>query len=196
MSPAHVLEPTYDAIRRRLIAGLWSPGQRLEAAKIADDLGVSITPVRDSLNRLTGERLVHALSGDGFSVPRPTEADLRDMLDWHHLLVGTALDRLSANDMPHVPSGHDGVADWTALIFSTIVSTLASAERSFALGNIAARLSPYRNAEPGVFPDVQDELLVLEKALNESDHVRTRSSVDAYHRRRRECASQLVEALR
>ena len=37
MSPAHVLEPTYDAIRRRLLAGAWEPGARLEAARLADD---------------------------------------------------------------------------------------------------------------------------------------------------------------
>ena len=55
MSPAHVLEPTYDTLRRRLVAGDWPPRCRLEAARLAEELGVSITPVRDALNRLTGE---------------------------------------------------------------------------------------------------------------------------------------------
>lgn len=68
MSPAHVLEPTYDTLRRRLLMGAWPAGQRLEAARLAADLGVSITPVRDSLNRLTGERLIVSQPGDGFHV--------------------------------------------------------------------------------------------------------------------------------
>ena len=54
MSPAYVLEPTYDTLRRRLFAGVWPSGQRLEAARLATELGVSMTPVRDSLNRLAG----------------------------------------------------------------------------------------------------------------------------------------------
>ena len=196
MSPAHVLEPTYDAIRRRLIAGLWHPGQRLEAARIADDLGVSITPVRDSLNRLTGERLVHALSGDGFSVPRLTEADLRDLIDWHRLIVVMALDRLTADELPRPPSGHDGVADWTALLFATITSTFGSTEVNAASASAAARLGAYRDAEMGPFPDVLTELQHLEDGLNEADMARTRTGIEFYHRRRRDAASLLVEALR
>ncbi len=30
MSPAHVLEPTYDTLRRRLLMGAWPAGQRLD----------------------------------------------------------------------------------------------------------------------------------------------------------------------
>jgi len=41
MSPSHVLEPTYATVRRRLVTGLWHPGHRLEAARLADELGVS-----------------------------------------------------------------------------------------------------------------------------------------------------------
>lgn len=196
MSPAHVLEPTYDAIRRRLIAGLWPPGQRLEAARLADELGVSITPVRDSLNRLTGERLVHSLAGDGFSVPRLTEADLRDLIDWHRLMILTALERLSDAELPRLPEGHDGIADWTALIFGAIGSTLGSAELNLALANAAARLGPYRNAEAEIFPEVFEELQKLEDGLNSADLASTIANIDAYHRHRREVASQLVEALR
>ena len=45
MSPAHVFEPTYEAIKRRLMTGEWATGARIEAARLADDLGVSMTPV-------------------------------------------------------------------------------------------------------------------------------------------------------
>src|SRR3546814_2577536 len=77
MSPAYVLEPTYDTLRRRLFAGVWPSGQRLEAARLATELGVSMTPVRDSLNRLAGERLVHSSPGEGFQVPLLSETELR-----------------------------------------------------------------------------------------------------------------------
>ena len=57
MSPAHVFEPTYEAIKRRLMGGIWPTGARIEAARFAYELGGSLTPVRDSLFRLDGERM-------------------------------------------------------------------------------------------------------------------------------------------
>src|SRR3546814_17067104 len=64
MSPAHVFEPTYEAIKRRLMTGEWASGTRIEAARMADELGVSVTPVRDSLYRLNGERMVDFTHGE------------------------------------------------------------------------------------------------------------------------------------
>src|SRR3546814_6424456 len=93
MSPAYVLEPTYDTLRRRLFAGVWPSGQRLEAARLATELGVSMTPVRDSLNRLAGERLVHSSPGEGFKVPLLSATELRALIDWHRDLVGIARGR-------------------------------------------------------------------------------------------------------
>ncbi|HEX7655883.1 MAG TPA: GntR family transcriptional regulator, partial [Sphingomonas sp.] len=88
MSPAHVLEPTYQAIRQRLMAGQWSPGYHLDTARLADDLGVSKSPVRDSLNHLAGERLIAFEPGVGFHVPRLDETQLKDLLDLNlHLLL-------------------------------------------------------------------------------------------------------------
>src|ERR1700761_6944712 len=58
MSPSHILEPTYRAIKQRLMCGEWPAGFRLDTARIATDLGVSTSPVRDSLNRLAGECMV------------------------------------------------------------------------------------------------------------------------------------------
>ncbi|MDF1836078.1 MAG: GntR family transcriptional regulator [Alteraurantiacibacter sp. bin_em_oilr2.035] len=46
MSPAHVLEPTYRRLKRALMEGTWPIGQKLEAMRLADEFGVSMTPVR------------------------------------------------------------------------------------------------------------------------------------------------------
>lgn len=91
MSPAHVFEPTYEALKRRLMAGVWGAGQRLEAARLADELGVSMTPVRDSLARLAAERLVDFAHGEGFRVPRVSEAELRDLFELKLILLLAAL---------------------------------------------------------------------------------------------------------
>src|SRR3546814_3749616 len=81
MSPAHVLEPTYQAIRKRLMEAAWPAGFRLDTARLAGELGVSTSPVRDSLNHLAGERMVDFEMGAGFYVPRTEERRLRDLLD-------------------------------------------------------------------------------------------------------------------
>jgi DNA-binding GntR family transcriptional regulator len=65
MSPAHVLEPTYQNLKQGLMEGNWRRGERLKALRLADEIGVSMTPVRDCLNRLVGEGLVDMQPGDG-----------------------------------------------------------------------------------------------------------------------------------
>ena len=90
MSPAHVFEPTYEAIKRRLMSGEWASGTRIEAARLADDFGVSMTPVRDSLYRLNGERMVDFTPGEGFHVHRMTETEFRALLELLAVGVGIA----------------------------------------------------------------------------------------------------------
>ena len=91
MSPAHVLEPTCTKLKQMLVEGVWPPGEKLEALRLADELGVSMTPVRDCLNRLVGERLVDMKPGEGYRVPRISEKALRDMLAVNAALLELAL---------------------------------------------------------------------------------------------------------
>lgn len=196
MSPAHVLEPTYNAIRRRLIAGAWRPGYRLEAARLAQDFGVSITPVRDSLNRLTGERLVDARPGEGFLVPRLDGVDLRGLVNWHCRLVLFACAHSPAFQLAAIPHGHDGIAERTAILFSTIVGLSNDEELEWALGNVAARLAPYRQHEADVLPDAAEDLDQIEGVLRHSDGRRLEAAIDHYHQRRRTAADRLVQATR
>src|SRR3546814_17038900 len=73
------------------MTGAWSAGVRIEAARLADEIGVSITPVRDALNRLAGERLVDFIAGEGFRVPLYSEAELRDLFGLYILLLLAAV---------------------------------------------------------------------------------------------------------
>src|SRR3546814_15166750 len=91
MSPAHVFEPTYEAIKRQLMSGEWASGTRIEAARLAEDLGVSVTPVSASLYRINGERMVDFTPGEGVHVHRPTATEFRDQLALHLNLLLTDL---------------------------------------------------------------------------------------------------------
>ena len=197
MSPAYVLEPTYAALRRRLLAGAWPSGQRLEAARLAVELGVSITPVRDSLNRLAGERLVHASRGMGYQVPLLDETEFRALIDWHAALIGIGLGPESATAAAmEVPRGHDGVGERTAVLFGAIASVAESRELDWALGNAAARLGRYRRQEEMVLGDALVELEELESLLRAGDRARLVRAIGRYHDRRRSFAGELVHAAR
>ncbi|MBD3772355.1 MAG: GntR family transcriptional regulator [Rhodobacteraceae bacterium] len=197
MSPAYVLEPTYDTLRRRLFAGVWPSGQRLEAARLATELGVSMTPVRDSLNRLAGERLVHSSPGEGFQVPLLSETELRALIDWHRALVGIALGRRRTITISRdLPQGHDGIGERTAILFTVIAGAAGSLELHWALGNAAARLGCYRRHEENVLDGAHAELAALEALVREGKRAGLARAIERYHDRRHAVAGDLVHAAR
>ena len=197
MSPAYVLEPTYDTLRRRLFAGVWPSGQRLEAARLAKDLGVSITPVRDSLNRLAGERLVHTSPGEGFQVPLLSETELRGLIDWHRALIGIAIGERNSITIPaELPQGHDGIGERTAILFTAIASAAGSLELHWALGNAAARLGCYRRHEETVLDEAHSELAALEALMRGGSRAGLTRAIEQYHDRRHAVAGDLVHAAR
>ena len=68
LEPASVAEPTYARLRALILDGDVEAGARLGQVELAETLGVSRTPVREALRRLTGEGLVVELTNRGFRV--------------------------------------------------------------------------------------------------------------------------------
>ena len=62
-------ERAYDEIREGLISGKFPPGQPLVIRTLAESYGISITPVRDALQRLVAERLLEVLPNRSIAVP-------------------------------------------------------------------------------------------------------------------------------
>jgi DNA-binding GntR family transcriptional regulator len=61
-------EQAYQALRKMILAGELTPGQRLVEAQLARDLKVSRTPIREALGQLQREALVMADSTHGLQV--------------------------------------------------------------------------------------------------------------------------------
>ena len=51
-------ERAYAAIKEKILAGEYTPGYRLVLAKLAEDLGFSVVPVREAIRRLEAEDFV------------------------------------------------------------------------------------------------------------------------------------------
>lgn len=91
MSPGATMERVYPDLKARILAGKFSPGTRLDPAQISRSLSASATPVRDALNRLSGERLVESWHQESFRQPQLAEADIADLCGWAGALLTLAL---------------------------------------------------------------------------------------------------------
>ena len=76
-APLH--ERVYRQIRRAIMAGLYSPGQSFNYGQVAKELGTSIMPVREALNRLAAERAVEILPKRGVVIPAMTPEKYREL---------------------------------------------------------------------------------------------------------------------
>ncbi len=86
-------ERVYECLRADILAGRFSPGQRLRPTDLAAVSGVSLNVVREALNRLAGERLVQASPQQGFAVVQVSAPDLDDLTDVRVLVETAALRR-------------------------------------------------------------------------------------------------------
>ena len=83
-------EVVFKTLRNAIIKGEFMPGERLMEEKIAANLGVSRTPVREAIRMLELEGLVAMIPRKGEEVAKITVKDLRDALE-----VRMALEELS-----------------------------------------------------------------------------------------------------
>ena len=69
----------YERLVDALVQGTVKPGDRLIQDRLAEELDVSRTPVRDALLRLKEEGVIEPSGRRGYIVRRLTEPDLRDL---------------------------------------------------------------------------------------------------------------------
>lgn len=195
MSPAHVFEPTYEAIKRRLMTGEWATGARIEAARLADELGVSMTPVRDSLYRLNGERMVDFTPGEGFHVHRLTETEFRDLLELHLILQLAAL-ATAPNGLAMSVSADQPYPDRIADMFLAIADRSSNSEIVASIAAIGDRLQFSRHFDAAILGEVEAEYKLLEAAIvDAAPQTEMRSLLLGYHERRAREATAYARTL-
>ena len=196
MSPAHVLEPTYRRLKNALLEGRFQAGAKLEAMRLADDFGVSMTPVRDSLNQLVGEGLVDLTPGEGFRVPLLTEQALRDILQVNALLLEQAPDNdhksLTINEGSNDTRG--AYADRLARAFRDIAASSGNRFRVHLVERISDRLHPLRELEPVIWPGAPHALEQIERKAQQGFDGSNRA-VRAYHQHIEDLVPALVGRL-
>lgn len=77
--PRPSIEQIYQELRRQISVLEREPGSRLREEPLAEEFGVSRTPIRQVLARLQHERLVHHDAGTGASVAVIDAREVRDV---------------------------------------------------------------------------------------------------------------------
>lgn len=200
MTPPGTFERVYAAIKQRLREGVYRPGERLEPAMLAEELNASVTPVRDALHRLTGERLVETPRHEGFRVPMLTETLLRFLYGWHLDLLllavlkhrATALAGQAAMDV-----GRDKLPVHERLneLFAGLARSTDNPEHVATFETLSQRLEPVQRLEQFFLDEMEAEIDEILRALRSQDRRWLRKSLVQYHRRRARVVPELLAAL-
>ena len=199
MTRPGTFERVYAAVKQQLREGVFRPGDRLEPAVLSEEHNASVTPVRDALHRLTGERLVEAPLHEGFRVPMLTETMLRHLYAWHRdLLLLAILNRraeIAQLDIwPDVP-GESASYERRNHVFLALAQATNNPEHIMAMRTLTERLEPVQRLEDALLDAVEEETAQIVAALHDRDRKALRRSLIHYHRRRERIVPELLERL-
>lgn len=148
-----------DHVRELIISGQLRPGDFIRQERIAEDLGLSATPVREGLLALRGEGFVLLKPRRGFVVAPLGARDIRDLFTAQALLAGelaarsaqrldeSTLDELAALDeaLNAAASDNDAAAvEQLNHTFHRAVNLAADAPKLAWVLSVTVRFAPHR----------------------------------------------------
>jgi DNA-binding GntR family transcriptional regulator len=100
---ASSVDRVQQAVREKILSGVYPPGSRLVLSRLAAEHGVSFIPIREGLHRLESERLVEMQPNRGARVAEISIADMRDIYETRVVLeqhaVRTAIPKLTEENL-------------------------------------------------------------------------------------------------
>jgi DNA-binding GntR family transcriptional regulator len=81
----------FKYIREEILNGRFKPGESLVETRLAEELGVSRTPVREAIRQLELEGLVVSIPNKGVFVQGISRQDIDDIYTIRHLIEGQAV---------------------------------------------------------------------------------------------------------
>ncbi|OPY72686.1 MAG: putative HTH-type transcriptional regulator YdfH [Syntrophorhabdus sp. PtaU1.Bin050] len=83
-------EQVYRKLKESILTIALEPNKRLIEEKLADEMGTSRTPVREAIQKLEKEGLIHKLPRGGFAVNVITDEDIEEVFGIRSVLEGYA----------------------------------------------------------------------------------------------------------
>lgn len=94
-------EFAYQQIRERLLVGDLGPaGSRVSDLRLAAEIGISRTPIREALNQLVSEGLLDRRPRSGVFVRIPDNDEIEELFDLREVIEGYAVSRASSRITP------------------------------------------------------------------------------------------------
>ena len=116
----------FNTLRKAILTGELKPGERLMEIHLANQLGVSRTPIREAIRKLELEGLVIMIPRRGAEVAQITEKGLKDVLEVRRALdalcVELACDRISAEEQEQLKAACDAFVRATETKDATIIA--------------------------------------------------------------------------
>jgi DNA-binding GntR family transcriptional regulator len=94
-----IVPQVYEQLRKAILRGKLEAGSRLVESHIADELGVSRTPVREAISRLVAQGFVKEIEG-GVRIVADMEVEIREVFAIRQLLEGFAVRLAAENASP------------------------------------------------------------------------------------------------
>ncbi|MBN2551922.1 MAG: GntR family transcriptional regulator [Spirochaetales bacterium] len=94
-----IRDQIYEAIQEAIVNNSYKPGEELQIDRLAEEFGVSTTPIREALIRLESSGLVDLIPNKGARVTALREQDIRDTWEVRKLLEPYAAGLTAALDI-------------------------------------------------------------------------------------------------
>ena len=197
MSPPGTMARVYEALKARIMAGDFAPGERIDPARLSPELAASATPIRDALHRLAGERLVESWQQEGFRQPFTTESSVRDLYGWSEDLLRIILRTVerSGDEVSPIEILADDPPYAANMLFGWLASLSRNQEHRQAMQSLIERSNVLRLAENRLVPALPDEAATIPGLMAERRWPDVRRWNSQFHlfrlRRLAEIADQL-----
>lgn len=140
------------ALRERISAGLWEPGEKVNEQELAATLGVSRNTLREAFAALSGDGIITRVPNRGVFISSPGIADVRDIygaraalepaaLQWgRDLDVGLLAQIVTATEEARGRGDRHAVADANQRFHREIVAGLGSPALDETMARLLARM--------------------------------------------------------
>ena len=101
----------FQTLREAILQGRLKPGDRLMEIQLANQLGVSRTPIREAIRMLEQEGLAITVPRKGAQVAKMSEKDMEDVLETREVLdslaVSKACERMTSEELENLKAARD-----------------------------------------------------------------------------------------
>ena len=199
----------YERIKNWLLAQTLVPGQLLQIGVLADELGVSTTPVREALTRLAAERMIMSVPKRGFFARTPSEDDILGLYCVNQTILDAAVARWPETaperppaapaaahaEIPVQERSAEQLARQTGELFMLIATRSGVGEFAEIVHNMNDRLHHARVLECEIVPDVFVAVARIAELVATQERTELRLALKAYHEERLKVVAAISKEL-